>query len=74
VSSKSLDSIHCCAARDQARSDGFHWRFEEACVSESHALVRRFFEKYTIPEGSVVLSDRGTLYFPKGEDVLLSLG
>jgi hypothetical protein len=50
---------------DQAVYIGAAKKEERVCVSESHALVRRFFEKYEIPQGSVVLSDRGTSYFPK---------
>jgi hypothetical protein len=32
----------------------------EVHYNESHALVRRFVEKYAFPEGSVVFSDQST--------------
>jgi hypothetical protein len=68
-----LDSLlrHYAIAPDQAVYIGASKKEERVCVSEP---VRRFVEKYAISDGSVVLSDQGTSYFPQGEDALLSLG
>jgi len=43
-------------------------------VTESPALVRKFFKCYPIPKEAVILSDLGNSFVEQGKSVLLSLG
>lgn len=43
-------------------------------VSESAALLRRFFELYRVPTRAVVFSDHGAAFFPDGFSALTPLG
>ena len=43
-------------------------------VSESTDLIRRFWQIYRIPNGTVIYSDKGKAFFPGGASVLEELG
>ena len=43
-------------------------------VGESSELVKKFFEKYPPEPGSVIFSDKGNSFFPKGESILRDVG
>lgn len=46
----------------------------ETYVAESPDLLKRFFKKYKVPQGMMVLSDEGNAFSENGESVLLKLG
>lgn len=43
-------------------------------VTESSSILKQFFQHYSIPTDSTVLSDQGAAFLEGGNDVLLSLG
>ena len=71
-----LDSLlrHFGIESDQAVFVGVSKNEGRVCVGEGHAPVRRFVEKHEIPEDSGVVTDHGTAYFLKDEDVSHTLG
>jgi len=43
-------------------------------VSESPQILHLFFEKFSVPPNSVILSDNGRSFTEAGVDILLQLG